>query len=280
MKMAKKKNIVKYANSINEVQFNGLDAAELNVLFSIFSVIKDKQGKQVLPFNEFRKMTGIKTKDKQRFVEYVRNTYKKILSICCEFEDDESIELFTVVNRVYVDKKMEYVEIEPNEAFIKYFSDVLTQYTIFELKDITELESKYAKNLYRLLIQFRSTGYCYLTFEQLKKGLDISDTYTTNNILKRCILPSVKEITEKEKIENLKYKAIYDESKKGQPVKAYEFTFTPKASNIIDGQMAFDFVNNRLVTQRVDKKPHGFTQRSYDYEELEKLLIEEGRTKK
>lgn len=274
--MAKKKNIVKYSNTLNEVNFTGLDASELNVLFSIFSVIKDKgMEKQIIPFSDFRKMTGIETKDKEQFVKNVNNTYRKIMGIVCDIETETDIYMFTVVNYVRVSKDREFIEIQANDLFVKFFNDLIERYTIFELKDITELTSKYSKNLYRMLIQFRSTGFCYLSAEQIKVSLDIPETYTPSDILKRCILPAIKELTEKEKIENLKYKAIYDERKQGKPVKAYEFTFTPMANDIIDGQMAFDFDNNRIVTQRSDKKRTDATYQrgNYNYDELEKEFI-------
>jgi hypothetical protein len=61
-----KKRIIKYHNDINEVAFKGLTAAELDVLFAIFSLIKDKgEESQLVQFSEFRKMTGIKPQIKK-----------------------------------------------------------------------------------------------------------------------------------------------------------------------------------------------------------------------
>ena len=132
-----KKRIIKYHNDINEVAFKGLTAAELDVLFAIFSLIKDKgEESQLVQFSEFRKMTGIKTADKERIIEIIDSTYTKILSIVCRFEDDEDIYRFNVINNIRIAKNREYIEIEPNKQFVKYFNELLKQYTIMELKDM------------------------------------------------------------------------------------------------------------------------------------------------
>lgn len=279
-----KKRIIKYHNDINEVAFKGLTAAELDVLFAIFSLMKDKgEESQLVQFSEFRKMTGIKTADKERIIEIIDSTYTKILSIVCRFEDDEDIYRFNVINNIRIAKNREYIEIEPNKQFVKYFNELLKQYTIMELKDIVELNSKYSKNLYRLLIQFRSTGMAYYTVEQIRKGLDVPEAYDSKEMYKNCIKIAIKELTEKEKIENLTCTTIRDEKINGMPTKAYKFEFQAKDFNIIDGQLAFDvndpslqrLVEQKNISTKKSKKNsfNNYPQREYDWAELEKKLL-------
>lgn len=277
-----KKRIVKYHNDINDIAFKGLNATEIDVLFAIFSVIKDKgEETQRVEFKEFKKMAAI-TGSNERVVEVIDATYTKILSIVCRLEDEEDIYRFNVINNVRIAKNKEYIEIEPNKVFVKFFNNLLEQYTIMELKDITELSSRYSKNLYRLLIQFRSTGLCYKTVEEIRQCLDVPEAYDSKEIYKNCIKVAIKEITDKQKIENLTCTTIRDEKANGMPTKAYKFEFQAQEFNTIDGQMAFD-VNDpslqRLVVQKnistKKSKKNGFnnfTQREYNWEELEKQL--------
>lgn len=280
--MAKKK-IVKYSNDINEVNFKGLTSTELDVLFTIFSLIKDKgEETQHVEFKEFKKLATI-TGSNERVIEVIDNTYSKLLAIVCRFEDEEDIYRFNVINQVRIAKNKEFIEIEPNKQFVKYFNDLLRQYTIMELRDITDLHSKYAKNLYRLLIQFRSTGHAYYTIDEIRRGLDAPAAYDSKEIYKYCVKVAIKEITDKGKLDNLACETIRDDKINGMPTKAYNFTFQAKEFNVIDGQLAFDtnstelnlntIVEQKNINTGKKKNKFGFTGRNYDYEKLEKELL-------
>ncbi|MDO5650237.1 MAG: replication initiation protein, partial [Gallicola sp.] len=68
-------------------------------------------------------------------------------------------------------------------------------FTRYELAEFAELKSKYAKNLYRLLKQFRHSGLLVKTTEDFRTLMDIPKSYQPINIDKRVIEPAMTELT-------------------------------------------------------------------------------------
>ena len=97
----------------------------------------------------------------------------------------------------------------------------------------------------------------------------IPPSYSNRDINAKIIKPSIDVL--RKYFENLSCKVLY-EPKRGKPVKGYEFTFTPEKVARI----------STTADAPGRKKPvnafHNFEQREYDYDALEKALIE--RTKK
>ena len=128
------------------------------------------------------------------------------------------------------------------------------------------------KTLYRLLKQFRTTGIYRVTLEEFKRLFGVSKGYSNRLILDKIINPSVKALAKH--FGSLECKVLY-EKKPGRPVKGYEFTFTPETVPRITSE-----------PDQPGKKPgkkknafHNFEQRSYDYDELERQLLEKQREK-
>ncbi|WP_234446200.1 replication initiation protein, partial [Campylobacter fetus] len=111
----------------------------------------------------------------------------------------------------------------------------------FELKEFIGLNSKYAKTLYRLLKQFRSSGKCIIyskKWDEFREIMDIPQSYQISDIDKRILKPSIKELSaerdlfnnKKPIFENLTYKKIKDPKGRGRGGKVIgiEFYFTPE----------------------------------------------------
>lgn len=139
-------------------------------------------------------------------------------------------------------------------------------YTIFELQEFVGLQSKYAKNLYRILKQWRTTGeFVFYNIDNLRLKLDVPDSYANKRLMEKVIKPAVIEIQELDKsFENFNCEPLYLH-KSGKPLAGYKFTWKPESRK--DGpdkgqaEKKQDF-NNKKALNRYNS----FPQRTYNYD--------------
>jgi len=132
---------------------------------------------------------------------------------------------FVLFTKYKVSAKKQDVTIAVNEEFSYILNELTSNFTRFELNEFVSLQSKYSKNLYRLLKQFRSTGQVYFTLEEFKLKLDIPKSYALCDINKKVLTPIKEELTPL--FENLKIEKIKDKSKRGHPITHINFSFKP-----------------------------------------------------
>ena len=137
------------------------------------------------------------------------------------------ISLFTKMKPI---KSREVFQIKVNKDNMHYFNDLKKAFTSFGFQDFVKLESKYAKNLFRLIMQWKSKGHCptehkdqFFTVEEIKMYLDTPD-YEPRE-LKRFVLDvAIAEINEKGSVKNLVMN-VHNAKKRGAPVVGYSFDF-------------------------------------------------------
>ena len=103
-------------------------------------------------------------------------------------------------------------------------------FTRFELAEFVELDSKYTKNLYRLLKQFRTTGKLVIDdVEHFRELLDAPKSYKIKDFKRFVLDVAIKELQGKEIFKNLSYEPKIAK-KRGSPVVGYTFTFEAEQS--------------------------------------------------
>lgn len=127
----------------------------------------------------------------------------------------------------------EYIE---NEATVKFmFSYAIIPYlvelekcfTTYEIKQIANLQSRYAMRLYEMLVQFRSTGKLKIKLDELRFRLGLLDSEykTMGNFKMRVLDLAVNQINE-----HTNLKVEYTQKKRGRIIESFEFTFTEKTN--------------------------------------------------
>ncbi|WP_150853434.1 replication initiation protein, partial [Staphylococcus aureus] len=94
-------------------------------------------------------------------------------------------------------------------------------FTKFELKEMTRLKSTYSKNMFRLLKQYKHTGYLKIHIDDFKNRLDIPKSYRMTDINKNVFKPIIIELGSI--FNNLTINKI--KAKKGRKIEWIEFTF-------------------------------------------------------
>lgn len=261
----KKNNIVKYHNDLNSITFHNFGSIDFDLFMSICSQMVEKENSEVeISFSELRSMAEFnKHWSEDQFVKCLESMNLKQLLSHGRIEDDRYIKIFVLFPELWIDKEKKVLIVKANKDYLYILNDLKKSFTRFELKEFVSLDSKYAKTLYRLLKQFRTTGAYITSINDFKSILSIPKSYSNKYITDKIIKPSVSSLSKY--FNNLSCEVQY-EAKRGRPVKGYKFTFEPEK------------VPKQIQEQEKPKKEksknsfHNFEQRTYDYNELEKMI--------
>src|SRR5699024_835859 len=123
---------------------------------------------------------------------------------------------------VDVDKQELIVSINPNLKHV--LNDITGDFTKFELQEMTQLKSTYAKNMFRILKQYKHTGYFKIQIDDFRERLDIPQNYRMTNINQRVLNPIINELDFIFKDLNINKIS----AKKSRKIEWLEFTFEPE----------------------------------------------------
>ena len=205
-------------------------------------------------FDKLKKLINYSDNTPATFVKDLESTYDKLISIKLKVGDERRFIKFVLFTRYSVDIEKKIVEIAVNKEFAWVLNALNVSFTAFELKEFLSLKSSYAKEFYRRMKQFKSTGIWRVSIEEFRKMLDISEKYKIGEIDKWVLKPIQKELGNKFK---LKVKKIYSKKSRGRPsVSGFEFTFskekyqaeeTSKTKNRKEVKTPSDFFIHRKI---------------------------------
>nr|WP_207624842.1 replication initiation protein [Helicobacter pylori] len=217
----KDKTYITYHNNANKVNLGKLSEREANLLFAIFQRLKD-QGNTLIRFEpqDLRRMLGIKI-SYDNLTRTARSMWNKVKTADFwevrdiivngrECVSEKNYMLFQVCEIVSDKETREflYMDIQLNTGYNYLLNNLGMggQYTSFKLLEFQRVRGKYAKTLYRLLKQYKSTGILSVEWSQFKELLDIPKDYKMENIDQKVLTPSLKELRKIYPFEHLSYK--------------------------------------------------------------------------
>ena len=227
--------IVKYHHELNTIPLRKFTPVEMNLFFSIVSRMREKGDKTVrFTFDQLKDLSNYKATANVRFVDDLKTTYEKILSLRFgrRSESGLSYEMFVMFTKFKIngDTPEPYVDIQIFEDALPLLNG-LDSWVRYSLQQFNELQSSYSKTMFRLLKQFRTKGYAYFSKEDFHELLDIPKSYTQPDIDKRVIKPIRQELTAIFK--GLTIKKKYGKGR-GKPVIGYQFSFKPEIKQADD----------------------------------------------
>lgn len=220
--------IVKYNNQMNDVNFKDFTPIELDLLMTICSKMKE-QGLTIIEFS-FEQLKRISNYDpkqsNKKFIKDLEKTYDKLIQLNFKIGDDRNFTKFVLFNEYTVKGDEGTVTIGVNPKFYFVLNELTSNFTRFELKEFIDLKSKYSKECYRRLKQFRKTGLWTVEIEEFRRILDIPKNYRMSEINKnilKFIEIELKPLFKNLQIEKIKKKGAY--SGRGNKVTHIVFTF-------------------------------------------------------
>ncbi|GAA6960836.1 hypothetical protein ID0050_15110 [Helicobacter pylori] len=214
---------ITYHNNANKVNLGKLSEREANLLFAIFQKLKD-QGNTLIRFEpqDLKQMIMVKSNlTNRQLLQILKNLLDNIgganFWIIREhvengeiYEDHTTYMLFKQFEiRIHKPTQtIEYLEVQLNDSYHYLLNNLGMggQYTSFNLLEFQRVRGKYAKTLYRLLKQYKSTGILSVEWTQFRELLDIPKDYEMRNIDQKVLTPSLKELKKIYPFEHLSYK--------------------------------------------------------------------------
>ena len=218
---------VVYKNDLNLVPLRKFTSTEINLFFAMCNKLKEKETNTLhLSFDELKELSNYspKTRNINRFVKDLDDVYKKMLELTIRYEDDEVIERFILFNHYRIHKKDQYLEISTSPNLKHILNSITSNFTKFELKEMTNLKSTYSKNMFRILKQYKHTGYMKIKIDDFRERLDVPKSYRMTDINKNVLKPIVTELNTI--FNNLHINKI--KAKKGRKIEWLEFIFDPE----------------------------------------------------
>lgn len=227
--------IVKYHSELNTIPLRKFTPVEMNLFFSIVSRMREKGDKTVrFTFDQLKDLSNYKATANNRFIDDLQNTYEKILSLRFGSRSESGLNrsMFVMFTEFEIvgDVDEPYVDIRIYEKALPLLNN-LDSWTRYSLQQFNELQSSYAKTMFRLLKQFRTKGYAYFSKDDFHELLDIPKSYNQGTIDQRVFNPIRQELTAIFK--GLGIKKKYGKGR-GKPVIGYQFTFKPEIKQADD----------------------------------------------
>lgn len=289
--------IVKYHNNLNKIKLPAFTELEQNLLFTIIAKIREQQEMyaryevvndpisiRLLPkdLQSFCKDSNLSNRETTEILEsFEKKFFQADFTIIVKDEERNLIgkrrahlfNEFTIQKEFKgewnmeigdfddVWEEFEFIDIEINKNFNYLVEQLTANFTRFELAEFIALSGKYTKTLYRLLKQYRQTGWVQWDFNEFKRILDIPDSYALCDIDKQILKPAIRELSEPRNLfnqdrvifENLKYTKI---KKGGNKVTAIRFDFKPEQIQELESKVEKAKITNTTYTKEPNLKAY------------------------
>jgi plasmid replication initiation protein len=212
LEIIEKQEIVKFHNDLNKIKFNEFNLYDYKIFFVACVKVLEKGDNLIeIDFSELRKILEL-TKRNTVSTEYLENmileTANKLSKINFNIENRFFKGFSTLFTDFYIPKEGEkklYVRINEKTKYI--LNNLVRNFTLANLQLLNSLTSKYSYRLYLELKQFENIDdknkfekdgrfYCWRNFEteNFREIMDIPSSYKMNDIDKRVLKPSLKEL--------------------------------------------------------------------------------------
>ncbi|WP_413230039.1 replication initiation protein [Lactiplantibacillus plantarum] len=227
--------IVKYDPELNTIPLRKFTPVEMNLFFSIVSRMRDKGDETVrFSFDQLKELSAYKPTANNRFIDDIESTYQKILGLRFGRHSKDGLhrEFFVMFTEFEINGHADdpYVDIKIYPKAIKLLNE-LESWVRYALSEFRDLKSSYAKTMFRLLKQFRTTGYAYFSVADFNELLDVPKSYKSSNINQSVLKPIKEELTPL--FRGLTVRKKYGKGR-GKPVIGYSFTWKSEKKNAND----------------------------------------------
>lgn len=216
---------VVYKNELNLIPMRNFSANEMNLFFAICAKMKNKSTETVrFDFSQLKELSSYKATANIRFITDLKRTYQKMLQLTYGQEDGLNSKYFVLFTGFEINSDEQYVEINVNTKLEYILNQLENEFTKWELEEFTKIRSSYSKTMYRLLKQYRNTGFYKVTVPDFRRLLDVPVSYDFRKINQKILTPMQKELSLY--FDDLNVKKI--KGNKGNKIILLEFYFLEK----------------------------------------------------
>jgi len=224
--------IVVKSNDVIEASYN-LDTVEYHVLHACIAQIDSmadlqKNAKFELHVQDYAKLTGTSTnKAYARLKEAALKLFDRKVYICIDRKKNDFLVTRWISGIRYVQANGKII-LTFAQDILPYLSQLESNFTQYELQNVSKMRSVYAIRLYEWLIQWRTSQRLEVSLDDYRHRLRIVDKYPSIKDLKlKTLKPAIKGINETSDIT-----VHFDQKKSGRTVTHFIFTWTYKLKTI------------------------------------------------
>lgn len=229
-------DIVRFNNGLNTVPLRNFSPVEMDIFWSICSKMKRKGTEPVeFDFEIFKELSNYERTSMNDFYLALKSVGSKLGSLSYKFEDESYYEQLWLFQRFAIDKENKKIIIQANERFEFILNSIGTNFTRFELENMTKLTSSYSKELYRQLMQHRDgnrkKGAWFVKVEDFRKLLAIPDSYRMSDIDKQIFNVVKREFLTKDAFGNqifISFRVEKVKARKGNKIGSFRIYFEEK----------------------------------------------------
>jgi len=226
-------DVVRYNNGLNTVPLRNFTPVEMDIFWSICSKMKRKNSQEItFEFEVFKDLARYDRREKESFYNALKSTWNKMKSLNYQFEDSSYFEELLLFQRFAIDKDNEKVIIQASERFEFILNSIGTNFTRFELENMTRLSSSYTKEIYRQLMAHRDLktrkGAWYIKVNDFREVLAIPDSYRMTDIDRQIFNVAKKEFTTKKEDGHIiftKFRVEKVKARKGNKISSFRIYF-------------------------------------------------------
>lgn len=218
---------VVYRNEMNLIPLRKFTSVEINLFFAMCNKLKEKDCETlILTFDELKDLSSYNPdiRHMNKFVADLQHVYSKMLNLNYTIRTDNKITSFVLFYKYEIDLNEKTLKISTAPELKHILNELTGDFTKFELREMTQLKSTYSKNMFRILKQYKHTGYFKIKMDDFRERLDIPKSYRMSNINKTILTPIIKELGFIFKDLNINKIS----AKKSRKIEWLEFTFEPE----------------------------------------------------
>lgn len=233
--------VVRYNNGLNTVPLRNFTSVDMDLFWTVCSKMKRKGTKEeTFTFAEIKEIANYSQRGKKIFAKDIKEMSDKLGMLSFHYEDDDVWERLNLFQRFILDKNKETLKIKVSDEFEFILNAIGSNFTRFELENMTKLTSSYTKELYRQLMAHRNKNYkkgaWFVKIEDFRNLLAVPKSYRMSHINSRIFDQAKKEFTtpdENGKVVFSSFEVEKVKSRKSNKVQSLKIYFEePKTVNV------------------------------------------------
>lgn len=234
--------VVVKANSLIEASYR-LSIDEVRILALTIGTMDPKSNQKIFDFTVADFVREFPEISIDNAYKQIQAAIKRIYDRSVRTEDSKRVTEFRwVSSRTYFKKEGRF-RIAMTDEVMPYLTQLKGQFTKYQLKNISYFNSVHSIRIYELITQYRSVGNREISVEELKKWLQVEDSYSRwNNFKARVLDPAITEINEKS---DLFVEVEY--VKRGRAIHALKFVISTKSQAVNNPKKRADHISEKLT---------------------------------
>lgn len=230
------KDLVKFGNELT-LSFKDFKPKEKDLTMMWFSSFRGNGiNKITISYDEIIKKGKFGDISIKRLYNIIEETGEKLTGVVEKFamtyENGKRYSARFVLFPTWInDEERKTLTLSLNPDFVDFFNDFTGgNWTSFELIEYITLNSKYSKDMFFELKKWKTTGYYFVTIDDLRELLGIPESYEPKKIEAKIIKPMRQQLNGPFKNLTIEQETKSNHGKGRSSISAYEFKFDPQVS--------------------------------------------------